>query len=143
MRTKAMAPLISTLLLLVFAVALGAFVMSWGHSQRNTHICDSASFSVTELDSSMKICFDRGSINMVVENNGYSEISEIEAVFLIAGDIVTKKSGYSISPGEYSHITLDSGISDNSKILKIRLIPFIEGEKCIDKRVEIEHIGEC
>lgn len=141
MRRKAITPLISTVLLLVFAIGLGTLVMSWGNSSYKES-CDFVEIAITELAGKKQICLADSDLKAVIENNGYAEISGMQLVMVLNDAVITKQYPTDIKPGEIKHLTMQTDISAVSKILKIRLIPQID-KLCVNKRVEIERIGEC
>lgn len=144
MSKKAITPLISTILLLSFAIGLGTLVMSWGNSEQHSKLsCADTDISITELDSSMQICLEGNELKAVIENNGNSQINGIQMVILTSDSVMTKEFEADINPREYKHMTFPMGISDISKILKIRFIPIVANDACITKRAEIERVGEC
>ncbi len=140
MRRKAITPLISTVLLLVFAIGLGTLVMSWGNSSYKE--CDFVEIAITELAGKKQICLADSNLKAVIENNGYAEIRGMELVMVLNDAVIIKQYPADIKPGEIKHLTMQTDISAVSKILKIRLIPQID-RPCVKKRVEIEKIGEC
>ena len=144
MNNKAITPLISTILLLVFAIGLGTLVMSWGNSEHQKMTsCEDTALSITELNSSKEICLEGTNIKTVLENNGNSHIESLEMIMLTSDSVITQEIDVDIKPKEFKHLVLPSEIGDISKILKIRLIPNIDSGSCVEKRVEIERIEGC
>jgi hypothetical protein len=146
MNKKALTPIVSILLLLVFAVGLGIMVMSWGNSPeiRSDFSCKSLDISLTSLSSNNENCYSGNTFNMVLENNGLQEINDFKVVLLLSDsneDSVTQDIKSLIYPGEFKKVSFD--YTEPSKILKIRLIPFKDNHLCIEKRIEIEQIKRC
>ena len=145
MTKKAITPLISTVLLLAFAVGLGTLVMSWGNSQKfqETVSCDYVEIGITELDNSKQLCLQDNSIKTTLENNGNIDITSIELVVLTKNSVIKTNTEADFKSGEFEYFTFPLNIDDPAKILKIRLIPYTETEACVNKKVEIEKITEC
>ena len=70
---KGMSPLIATVLLIAFAVALGAMIMNW--EPRSTAGCSSILLSTQEF------CFDGKTIKINVKNEGTQEASKLMLQF--------------------------------------------------------------
>jgi flagellin-like protein len=141
---KAITPLISTVLLLAFAIGLGTLVMSWGNSEKLSQIdsCNAAMLGITRIEEQAKVCLDGNSIKTVLENNGNVQINKVEMILLTKDSVIKEVKDLVIVPGEYSHIDFNSEITDSGRILKTRFIPYTD-KPCINKKVEIEKIGEC
>jgi flagellin-like protein len=80
---RGVSPLIATVLLIAFAVALGAVVMNWGRSYVSEEVadvqqatasmdCSGAIIGVATISDKTKICANTtsGTISMILENNG-------------------------------------------------------------------------
>jgi len=78
---KAMSPLLLTIILIAFAVALGAMIMSWGSSkvQIQNGSCDSVNLVVQKAFDSDLICYNvnTGKLKIVVKNAGKQKILEV------------------------------------------------------------------
>ena len=73
---KAISPLIATVLLIAFAVALGAMVMNWSSNLLSESslegVCEKAKISLVG-----KFCWKQNTVNMEVLNSGSTEIAEL------------------------------------------------------------------
>ncbi|MBD3203262.1 hypothetical protein GF327_03140 [Candidatus Woesearchaeota archaeon] len=91
-RKKGVSPLIATVLLIAFSVALGAVVMSWGRSFIDSQTSDVDSGTSQQMTCSLDvginfvtinsrelICYDSttGELDMTIENTGVTNISGI------------------------------------------------------------------
>ncbi len=132
---KALTPLISTLLLLAFAVALGAMVMSWG-SVRQSQGCDGVHLGIVDLNG-RQLCSKEASVELTLENNGNVAIPRIQAAILSESAASSVSVDVNLSPGEFRRISLEA-----SKVLKIRIIPYAE-QACINQRIEVAGIPRC
>ncbi|MCK5283395.1 MAG: hypothetical protein KAK00_08365 [Nanoarchaeota archaeon] len=145
MNKKAITPLISTFFLIIFAIGLGTLVMSWGNSnlQKTDLSCKNAELSITTINNSRQICLEGNKIKSFLENNGNIAIDSIRLVVLTSDSVLTGDSEVNILPGEFKQVTFPESMGDISKILKIRLIPQVDNELCVESRAEVERIGVC
>ena len=148
MSKKAVSPIVSSVLLIVFAVALGIVVMSWGKSavtvEEKGASCIQASLNVIKIAEKSKICFKDSISYLTIENNGQIKITGFKVSFI--GDSIYQKDVVKgMVVGEIIDAKVD--FSDVGKIQKIKIIPKItaEGKErvCPNSGVEIENIGEC
>jgi len=77
---RGVSPLIATILLISFAVALGAVVMNWGRNldiSKPGDICSGISIKIRDIDNS-QVCYindgDNAYINFIIDNNGNKNI---------------------------------------------------------------------
>jgi flagellin-like protein len=98
---KAVSPLIATVLLIAFAVALGAVVMNWGRgyvedtanmarerSDAEVTCTAEVDLSIVQIDNTPQICYNTtspGHVHMILENTKAKEIERFE-VRLIGED---------------------------------------------------------
>ena len=156
---RGVSPLIATVLLIAFAVALGAVVMSWGRSyvteaqsnanQLNSMVgCSSVSASIPTVAGQLKLCIDQGNkVKFVLDNNG-AALDGLK--FTIIGD---KDVDNPISLLEY-HIdtakTISESVTFDSKIgtvQQVKIIPRVvsNGKEsfCTDSPVIVNNPGAC
>lgn len=160
MNKKAVSPLIATVLLIAFAVALGAVVMSWGRSyvteaqssanQIGSMVgCSGISAVVSTVDNQLKLCINNktSSIKFILENNG-APLDGLK--FTVIGD---KNVDNPISLLEY-HIDTAKTISENitfdasvGAVQQVKIIPRImsSGKEsfCTDSAIIINNPGDC
>jgi len=143
-RKKAITPLISTIMLLLFAVGLGTLVMSWGNSEKfKLASCEHSSISITKIDNVAQLCIKDGIIKGTLENNGNNDINSIKVVMLTSDSLIEENLNLGIKSGSYSNFEFKSKQLDPAKFLKIRIIPLLGEQLCVDNRIELERIGEC
>ncbi len=86
---KGMSPLIATVLLIAFAVALGAMIMNWSTDiqpveddsrgvDATNNPCTDVSFELKEVFGKQLFCYQDGKIRFNVENDGFREISGVQ-----------------------------------------------------------------
>jgi len=150
-------PLIATILLIAFAVALGSVIMNWGlnlNLGKADDKCSGVDIRLRKLDSS-EVCFGLiGSgryINFIVDNTGSVDISGL-AIWII-GDkgtklvdmdnlLIKKDSLYEKNDKELSYDQKIYG-----EIKQVQFIPKIKSENAMDicpkNAVKAEKIGVC
>ncbi len=131
---NALTPLFSTLILLLFAIGLGIFIISWGTMHEK--MCPIISF--TSLDGEAQACYAENMVKAVIENNAAIDADSIQ-VSLVTSTSSENLILEGIPAGEYSHVN----IPVKGEILKIRLIPIANDALCTGNRIELENIGDC
>lgn len=120
---KAVSPLIATVLLIAFAVALGAVVMNWGRgyvedtaniarerSDTEVTCASDVDISIVEIDGVPQICYnesfstDNTSIEFIIENRKGRTVEMIQAR-LIASDT---RVPYTTDLGDISNLTTNA-----------------------------------
>ncbi|MEK6983312.1 MAG: hypothetical protein AABX33_01965 [Nanoarchaeota archaeon] len=152
-----MSPLIATILLIAFAVALGSVVMNWGLNLEFGKLkdeCRSVEIKIRSIDVA-DICFGgfgkKGYINFIIDNTGTTDISGM--LILIEGDkgtqffdldniLVKKGSLYDKKDKEVSY-----DFSSFGNIKQVQFIPKIKAEKttniCPKNAIKVGSIGAC
>ncbi|MGV8162793.1 MAG: hypothetical protein ACP5N2_05685 [Candidatus Nanoarchaeia archaeon] len=78
---KGMSPLLLTILLVAFAVALGAMIMSWGASKtiNSQGTCDNVELVVQKAYNTDMICFNNetGKLKIIVKSTGKQQINSL------------------------------------------------------------------
>lgn len=148
MNKKGVSPLVATILLIAFAVSVGAIVMSWAAGiagSENTGVCGDVVLTVT--DTGRDICLDRQNnfIEIIVEN-GPVKIDGFRVSYL-GGTSNIIDYVFAIEAGAIQRASLDYnvGIYGNPKRLKV--IPFIKNGDdriyCTNAGDSFESIPEC
>ncbi len=140
---RGLSPLIATILLIAFAVALGAFVMSWGSTVDisgeidSTQKCSETSLKLGVVNNFPQVYYggegNNGFLEFTIENNGNQEIkglivwvvgeketmiSEIEKLQIKIGYPLTKKLNYNFNKyGEIKKIKFIPKITVNEEIV--------------------------
>jgi flagellin-like protein len=140
---KAMSPLIATMLLIAFAVALGAMIMNWsstlGEGAKAGLDCSSITMSISPY-----LCYAENMIKLSIKNSG----SGVESVTLKMID----ESGETIKLLPDSKLGSGDTLQKDVRILKtgkayVALIPNVmhKGEvvPCPDPAIELDDIPSC
>lgn len=153
---KGVSPLIATVLLIAFAVALGSVVMNWGlnlNLGKSADKCRNVEIKIRNIGVS-EVCFGgfgaNGFINFIIDNSGSTEINGV-AVWII-GDKGTQLSdldNLTIQKNTLFEKKGDDIKYDFSKfgnIKQVQLIPKIKTqvtEICSRNSIKAEKIGNC
>lgn len=154
---KGVSPLIATILLIAFAVALGSVVMNWGlnlNLGKSSDVCRNVEVKIRDIGTS-EVCFGgfgaNGYINFVIDNTGLTDISGL-AIWIV-GDKGTKlfdldniliKKG-SLYDKKDKEVKYDFGAFGNIK--QVQFIPKIRTGQttdiCPKNSIKAEKIGVC
>ena len=155
---KGVSPLIATILLIAFAVALGSVVMNWGlnlNIGKSADKCANVAIKIREI-SSAEVCYggvaQNGYINFIIDNVGNTNITGL--AILIVGDkgktrlfdldsiLIKKSSLFDKRDKEVSYDIFQFG-----KVNEVQFIPKISSDEsteiCSKKSVTAEKIGIC
>lgn len=161
MNKKALSPLVATILLIAFAIALGIVVMSWGKSYieekaeftagpMDASACGLVELGIIEVGGKDRICYSAAdsSIEVFLENGPELGIADIRVRVLGSNGIHTIESVLD-SPLERSasaqlKFNYPSGIG---AIEQVKLTPIVsaggEYATCTSQAAVSEDIGEC
>lgn len=124
---RGMSPLIATVLLIAFAVALGTMIMNWSSgidAEAGLSVCKDVSFEVTQ-----PVCAGQNALTMVITNNGMGRIDGMEVgLGPIAGDseVVMRVKDSHVLPGETMNREFAAFVP--SLDLAVKLTPLIASE---------------
>ncbi len=158
---RAVSPLIATVLLIAFAVALGAVVMNWGRSYVETgaedietpHGAATAPISVcggnvvigvVKIGGKPSICYDSGEnlLKYTIENKGTMTIDSVKFQVIGTNDIFnTKISTLAAADIKKSSVSYDLG--KYGSIEQARFIPVVSSTPCTAKALSLEKIAAC
>lgn len=138
---KGVSPLIATVLLIAFAVALGAVVMNWGRQ----YVEDTTKFTQEKSNKEIKcsidvglkfsersdgnkfVCFNAtsGEINFTIENGQSTDISALQVkVFSASGDVNTTILDVALASADAKRLGLTYPTSFGN-LSKIEIVPQI------------------
>ncbi|MBW2973678.1 hypothetical protein KY346_04760 [Candidatus Woesearchaeota archaeon] len=160
MNKKGVSPLIATILLILFSIALGAVVMSWGEAyieekaefvrgiQETTAGCDATSLNIIFVAGEPQICsMENNVMEAFLENGPSTELFDIQATVVGSEDAATKDSLLSepMMPSDARKIMFKH--PDVGEIRQIKLTPVImQGRTlvpCPSKAIVVENINPC
>ena len=152
---KGVSPLIATVLLIAFAVALGAVVMNWGKTQIQDNInagteCKDMEFSWFMRGGKPVLCYTPESIEITVQNGPLMEVEGIKMIVDGSKEIYTAESitAERIGKAEAKKITANYDTEKYGEPRVIKLFPKVtRNEKSIicpiEKSVVYENIPKC
>lgn len=141
---KAIAPLISTIVLILFAAGLGIIVMNWGtaasYAIETKAECSEASINIIEIDNNKDCCFKTNNLYFTVENNGEVSLDGVRVSFI--GDSIYQTDVYEkYFVGDMKKVKVEyEGIG---RLLKVKIAPIVGGLVCVKQGTSIENIKEC
>ncbi|MBW2988488.1 hypothetical protein DRJ48_01140 [Candidatus Woesearchaeota archaeon] len=155
MNKRGISPLIATVVLIAFAVALGAVIMNWGshlvESSSNQSLkCSDLSFSIHPFpNGGYDICYDNNTLKLTLESYK-GRIDNVKLIAYTKGDkLFTVKEILSapLEPGEPQRVVLDFNRGEYGDILDVQLYPIIgRGEKaylCKEAPVSFGEVRPC
>lgn len=155
---RGLSPLIATLLLIGFSIAMGAIVMSWGKSfieekaefvagvEASPLECSRVSISVLDIGGKKEICTTNGNIKALIEN-GPVKIDNIQARIIGTGGISTQESilASAFFKNQATEASFPKG--DIGAIKQVKLTPYIlinnEKELCGEQSISLENLQAC
>jgi len=154
---KGVSPLIATVLLIAFAVALGSVVMNWGLNLdlgKSADSCRNVEIKIRNIDVA-EVCFGgfgpNGYINFIIDNTGLIDISGLAIwivgekgtrLFDLDNILIEKGSLYDKKDKEISY-----DFSAFGNIKQVQFIPKIKPEQateiCPRNAIKASKIGVC
>lgn len=159
---KAVSPLIATVLLIAFAVALGAVVMNWGRgyvddttqfasekSAKEIRCSMDISMKFVEFSDEKQICLDNGTntINFTLRNAGTVQIEGVKIQAIGNSSIVEQDINKTMPIAGILKEFINYSLSGNDSLKQVRFTPMIkvEGVKmlCAQNDLVKEDTGIC
>ena len=153
---KGVSPLIATILLIAFAVALGSVVMNWGlnlNLGKSSDKCSRVEIKVRSIDNA-EICYGgfgaNSYINFIIDNVGESDINGLsvwitgdKGTKLVDLDDITIKKG-ALFEKKGKEVTYDA--TAYGSIKDVQFIPKVKSdtlEPCLKNAIKVEKVGIC
>lgn len=152
---KGLSPLVATLLLIGFSIALGTIVMSWGQGfieEKAEFVvgveaalleCSRVAIKVIEVGGAPEICIDNGNIKAFIEN-GPITIDNIQARIVGASGIITNEA--ILSERLVKNQAVETTFPANG-VKQVKLTPYIlinrDKQYCSEQAITYENIGAC
>ena len=161
MNKKGLSPIVATLLLIAFAIALGLVVMSWGKGYieekaefvagpTDTSACNVIRMSIIRVAGAEKICYDTSdyTIKVFLENGPDAAVSNMQARLVGTGGVHTVDSILGAPFGADSAKDIVFSYPPNvGQIQQVKLIPKVgQGDQaalCNQAAVVSESIKPC
>ena len=152
---KGLSPLVATLLLIGFSIALGTIVMSWGQGfieEKAEFVvgveaalleCSRVAIKVIEVGGAPEICIDNGNIKAFIEN-GPVTIDNIQARIVGTSGIITNEA--ILSEKLVKNQAVETTFPANG-VKQVKLTPYIlinrDKQYCSEQAITYENIGAC
>lgn len=142
MNKKGISPLISTVILLVFATGLGLVVMNWSKAIEVEELptCN-AELAIVYIDGVPQLCKEENTVKVMLENNGLEVITGVKISIIDEIGVINDEVNETIGIAEIRQLDIDSS-RPVSFIRKIKITPKSQ-IYCPNKAVEIESIRDC
>ena len=161
---RGISPLIATVLLIAFAVALGAVVMNWGRSYveetarqsgitSDTRVtcAQQVNLEVVQVGRVPRICYNSNErvIDVTMTNSGDVEI--LGVLFNVLGEngVAEHESDFVLGRGRINKYSIDYDISELGSIEFVQAIPKVRVRgsatpaECSDSNLQWENIPDC
>jgi flagellin-like protein len=146
---RGIAPVISTLLLIMFASALGIIVMTWGRTSSvvaDTADCTDTSLNIIKYNQRAHVCYQGGEIFYTLENNGHTDIRGVRAIVISSFNIQQIDIPRPMHVADIVRNQIPYDPESQGDIQKIKFVPKIyvdELKLCPNNGVEIDNIVRC
>ena len=148
MGKRGIAPIISTVILIGFAIALGGVVISWGKVSYDVEVaeCGGVGLSDVTLEGKSLACLSEDALELTVQNTGAEVVTDIKGSLLTDSQAHAIAIDEQVKAGEYSrlNVVLPAGMG---KLNKAFFTPgFSEGggvTYCPQQGFAVESIGVC
>ena len=128
---KGVSPLIATVLLIAFAVALGAVVMNWGNQQVRSHVeeielCKEVSLSWYSFNSREQICYSDSKIMFTLENGAELEVEDLKIIVVGEKDVFNQEGSITkLRKSDIRKAEVAYDMSTYGTPQEVRLVPII------------------
>ncbi|MCD6464009.1 hypothetical protein J7L02_00595 [Candidatus Woesearchaeota archaeon] len=145
---KSMSPLLATILLIAFAVAIGALIINITINVKTTS-CENIELSLKLVGDKTTFCYaeQEHKIKFVIENTGQQSIDGVSLRIIDANLNVLEKDlqGSMLKPGQ---VLYGSFPFEKKSKVSVEIIPFIvEGESkkvlCHESSIEVSDLKNC
>lgn len=156
---KAVSPLIATILLIVFSIALGAVVMSWGEAyieekaefvkgtQETVAGCDATVLKIIKVGGVPQVCVRDDVIEVFIENGPNTEVYDIHARVVGTEGIANRESilDAPLMSGDAKKVMFR--FNPVGQIRQVKLTPMILRAgaltPCLEQGIIVENVNPC
>jgi flagellin-like protein len=156
---KAVSPLVATILLIAFAIALGAVVMNWGRGyieekaefvQGGAAVepadCHSIAFSILDVGGSPQICTEDGEIRALIQNEGPA-IENLKATVITSSGVINRENLLASVLKTADTTNIKIPYDPSGEIIQVKIIPQInidgDYEFCTAEGITVESVSNC
>ena len=168
-KKKGVSPLIATVLLIAFAVSLGAVVMNWGRgyvetTAKNTEIKVDIELScqmdidigVKKIGKIEKLCYNgtARTIEVMLENTGREDVSGIRIISIDVDDKINQHDNltFLIGAGSVSQLYVhnyNDSVSLSDQLQFVEIVPMIKikgktaPQSCLSNSIKFDELSLC
>lgn len=146
---KGISPLIATVLLIAFAVALGAVVMNVSASlieeQTKEPAIDCAKLAIDffKVRERPQVCFADGQVTYRLTNTGIYDVTDVRVQIVGERGVEQGMLGSAMAPADIKDSAIDYSIAKNGNIVSARFIPLSDEMICQAQGVELVDVKDC
>lgn|SRR3989338_6763963 len=144
---KGVSPLIATVLLITFSVAVGAVIMTYSGSLGE---CGTILLEVSKINNQPKVCYnqDTASVEVTIENGPKEQLSKFKLTLEGSRNIDNRDLEEVFGKSETKKLIISYDKSSLGNLQKLKMVPVIleDGEELIcpvSKALVIEGIQDC
>ena len=144
---KGVSPLIATVLLIAFAVSLGAVLLTY---MTTLGSCGSVSIEIPTVEDEPQICYNENTnkLDFTLENSGRQDIEYLKLTITGALNVENIDERTAFPKSESGRVTIDYKKQYLGLLQKIKIIPVvIEGDEEVicpsEKTLTVEGIPDC
>ena len=157
--TRAVSPLVATILLILLSIGLGAAVMSWGEQyieakaefvqgvQETVTSCDLVSFSAITISGVRQLCQDGNTLKGLIDNGPDTDIADFHARVVGKQGVFVQESVLSKPLPRGSAVPIRFSVDAVGAIEQVKFTPKMRvGGKdvvCSKQAVLLENIQQC
>tara|TARA_Y100000310_G_scaffold291943_1_gene320261 strand:+ start:1301 stop:1744 length:444 start_codon:yes stop_codon:yes gene_type:complete len=146
MNKKAISPLISTIVMLGFAITLGFVVMGWGgeiKGQEAYSDCNKANVDLVIINNEQVLCYGDEGLSFMLENTGSIDVKALKLNIIGDQDISRVEIEQSIRIGDVVKMITPYDKENIGSIQLLKFFGMVNEDYCGDSLLEIDEIDEC
>ncbi len=148
LQKRGIAPIISTVVLIGFAIALGGVVISWGKVSYDVEVaeCGSMGLSDVTLEGNSMACLSEDVLELTVQNTGSELVAGIKGSLLSEAGVEVVELSDVVRAGEFSQlfVALPAGLGKLNKAFFTPGFRDVEGiTYCPQQGFALETLGVC
>ena len=146
---RGISPLIATVLLIAFAVSIGAMVMNWGKDVvANTGDCNDVKLDIQQLNGKPMFCYDsiNTQINVMIKNTGSVDVEKM-LLRVVSSDFKIDEKPLDDSAIKVGDVKIKNIDYLRSGKFRVEMVPIISSagkeKKCSEQAVVVDDIPGC
>lgn len=146
---KGISPLIATVLLIAFAIALGAVVMNVSadlieeQTKAPAVDCSNLSLEVFNVRERPQVCYESGQVTYRLTNPGIHTVTDVRVQIVGERGVAQEEFGSAMAPADIKDAAIAYSLAKNGNIVSARFIPLSEETVCQAQSVEVSDIKDC